>query len=316
MPERNLAAAVSWRTFPVGSGAASATVPLMVGTLGSGGKVALVAAGVHGDEGPWGALAISKLLTRVRADRLIGTIRVLPVANPLAMQQSARCAPLDQLDLNRCFPGNPAGSHTEMLAATITRHALEGADLVIDLHGGGSWAVNAFAFRFEGSEPIAAAIGAPLIVDHGYRNLGQVSLTTQARARGAQVGAVEMGGHSQAEGAWALRIAQGVERALVYAGVLAPDPELPAAPASIHVQPPQVLRPKQGGIFHPVVGAEAVGTIVSEGTVLGELRHPVTDETLEVFTAPWGRTALMLLRPMLCVLEAGAMTYVVAEADV
>ncbi len=316
MPEHNLAAAVTWRSISVGSGAASATVPLTVGTVGGGGKVALVAAGVHGDEGPWGALAISKLLARVRADRLLGTLRVLPVANPLAMQQNARCAPLDQLDLNRCFPGNPDGSHTEMLADTITRRALDGADLVIDLHGGGSWAVNAFAFRFAGSEPIAAAIGAPLIVDHGYRDLGQVSLTTQAKARGAQVGAVERGGHSQEEGEWALRIAQGVERALVHAGVLAPDAGLPAAPASIHVQPPRVLRPKQGGIFHPAVGAQAVGTVVPEGTLLGELRHPVTNETLEVFTAPFGHTALMLLRPMLCVLEAGAMTYVVAEADI
>ena len=56
------------------------------------------------------------------------------------------------LDLNRAFPGHPSGFHTERLADALTMHALGNTDSVIDLHGGGSWCVNSFAFQFPGDE--------------------------------------------------------------------------------------------------------------------------------------------------------------------
>jgi len=312
---RGLAREVRWRRIPVGSGAAAGVVPLPLGEVGRGGPVALIAAGVHGDEGPWGSLAIRHLLRRLAPERLIGTLRLLPVANPLAMEANRRCAPLDSLDLNRCFPGDPGGSHTEMLAHAIAQEAIAGADVAIDLHGGGSWAVNAFAFRFAGSEELAEAVGAPLILDNHHQAMGPVTLTTCARARGARVVAIEMGGHSAAEDPWAERIAQGVERVLVAAGVLTPSPDLPPAPRPLPIGPSAVLRPRRGGILVPHADQSQVGTVVPGGTLLGELRDPATWRRLEAFRAPFPRTALMLLRPMLAVLEAGAMTYVVADPD-
>ena len=61
----------------------------------------------------------------------------------------------DTLDLNRVFPGDRGGSHTERLAAALTTHAIDGAEIVIDLHGGGSWCVNAFVFQFPGGEALS-----------------------------------------------------------------------------------------------------------------------------------------------------------------
>src|SRR5712692_9215451 len=103
--------AIEWQYVPIGASAAVRQIELAIGTLGAGTPTALITAGIHGDERPWGAWAIHKLLDLVSTDDLQGSIRVVPVANPLAMEADSRNAPLDTLDLNRVFPGNPDGSH-------------------------------------------------------------------------------------------------------------------------------------------------------------------------------------------------------------
>lgn len=315
-----LADAVEWRVVEVGSGAAYGTVPLHVGTVGSQGPTALVTAGVHGDEGPWGAWAIRRFLDRVPLAALRGRLRLVPVANPLAMEHDARCAPLDNLDLNRTFPGHGNGSHTEMLADALARHAVEGADVVVDLHGGGSWCVNAFVHMFRGGEDLARAMGAPFVTDGDSRGAGTSSLTGYARSRGARVVAVEMGGRGRTEVDWAERIADGLVRALGAAGVLdlAAGREdggwLPSeAESAVELKPPVVMRPRRGGVFKPAVFEEDIGTLVPRGRLLGELRDPVTFEVVEEFRSPFEKTALLLLRPTLCRIEAGAMALVVSE---
>lgn len=300
---------IQWQSIPIASGAAAGQVKLSIGTVGSGSPNALITAGVHGDEGPWGAWAIRKLLERTSTDELVGTLRVVPTANPLAMEADARNAPLDTLDLNRVFPGDPRGSHTERLAAALVEHALPDVKLVIDLHGGGSWCVNAFAFMFEGSEAYARAFNSPFLVTGPDRS---VTLTGYARTQGAQVAALEMGGKSRHEEQWAERITVGLRRALGMAGVMTALPLLEKT-TSILVGPSLVLRPSQGGFFIPQVRVPDVGTIVPGGTPLGHLLDPYTLAVSETFTAPFPQTALLLLRPSVTRIEGGAMTYVVAE---
>ena len=305
----NLLSAIQWKYRPIPTGAASGQINLSIGEVGSGGPVALVTAGIHGDEGPWGAWAIRKLLERTALEDLRGTLRIVPNANPLAMEADARNAPLDVLDLNRVFPGDAYGSHTERLAAVLVEHALAGATVAIDLHGGGSWCVNAFAFLMAGGEALSRAFNPPFLMGGPDRT---VTLTGYARSQGATVAAVEMGGKSLQEEIWAERIATGLRRALGIAGVLSPV-TTPDTYNSVLVRDSIVLRPSQGGFFMPKVRAESVGTIVPGGTVLGELIDPLTLDVVETFTAPFTQTALLLLRPHVTRIEGGAMTYVVAE---
>ncbi|MEQ8677698.1 MAG: M14 family metallopeptidase [Aggregatilineales bacterium] len=304
-----LSDALKWRKVPVGASASVGTVDVAIGEVGTGAPAALITAGVHGDEGPWGAWAIHKLLQQTSPDDLIGTIRVVPNANPLAMEADARNAPLDVLDLNRTFPGNPDGSHTERLAHLLVEHALKDINVAIDLHGGGSWCVNSFVFQMPGGEALAKAFGAPFAVNAPDRS---VTLTGYARSQGVTVAALEMGGRSYLEETWADRIASGLRRALVVAGVLKPNDDAPAT-ESIPVGTSTVLRPPQGGIFIPKVTVDQVGTIVEKDTELGTLLEAGTHRHLWTFKAPFDQTAIMLLRPMIARIEGGAMTYVVAE---
>jgi predicted deacylase len=301
--------AIQWQHIPIGAGAAVRQIELAIGSVGNSKPTALITAGIHGDEGPWGAWAIHKLLDGVSVSDLRGSIRVVPVANPLAMEADLRNATLDQLDLNRVFPGNSDGSYTERIAAALVTHALDGVDIVIDIHGGGSWCVNAFVFQFADGEVLSQAIGAPLLAPGIERS---VTLTGYARtALNAMVTGIEMGGRSQLEQQWADRIAAGLRRALGATGIIAPVAE--PASVAIPVKPSMVLRPSQGGVFVPELRAESVGKVVPGGTVLGHLLDPVTFGVVETFRAPFEQTAIMLLRPTVARIEGGAMTYVVAE---
>ncbi len=301
---------IQWQNIPLPSLASETNLTLAIGTVGQGEPIAVISAGVHGDEGPWGAWAIHQMLERIPLEKLNGTIRVVPVANPLAMQADLRNAPVDQLDLNRAFPGHPDGSYTERVADLIVQNALQDADYVIDLHGGGSWCVNAFVFEMENSEILSNAIDAPFVVRAPDRS---VTLTGYAKSKGATVTAIEMGGRSQYEADWAHRIATSLIRALKAVGVIEDSIDIEEKNGdAIPLGNSKVLRPKMGGIFMPIVKADQVGKIVEEGTVLGHILDPVTHQIKETFTAPFPQTAIMLLRPTLCRIEGGAMTYVLA----
>ena len=301
---------MNWRKIPIGVTSAFGTADLLLGEVGCGSPGVLITAGIHGDEGPWGAWAINQLLNSIDETDIGGFIRVIPMANPLAMQVDKRNAPVDQLDLNRAFPGDASGSYSERLAHILATDGLDGIDVVIDLHGGGSWCVNAFVFEMGGGLELSRCFPAPFIVKAPAR---EVSLTGHAQSKGMTVTAVEMGGLGQNERQWAQKIADGLLRALCHCGAvdkrLAPPP--PAAPLA--VSGASVLRPGQGGIFVPALDATHIGTLVTKNTLLGQLHHPATFAVLEEFRAPFEETALLLLRPFVAQLEAGAMTYVVSQ---
>ena len=299
-----------WRGYPIGVTSAFGSSELQLGEFGDGRPGVLITAGLHGDEGPWGGWAISKLLGRIDAADVDGFVRVVPMTNPLAMQADKRNAAVDQLDLNRVFPGNAAGSYTERVAHVLATEALEGIDYVIDLHGGGSWCVNDFVFEMEGGRELSLSFPASFIVK---REAGFDSLPGYAKSLGMTVAAVELGGRSQFEENGAEKIAEGLLRALCKVGVIderkAPPPITPPLPVSGTT----VLRPDSGGIFVPVLDASHIGTLVPKDALLGQLHHPATFATIEEFRAPYDQTALLLLRPFMAQLEAGAMTYVVSQ---
>jgi len=102
----------------------------------SAGPLALVTAGVHGDEyeGPAAVLSLPELLS---PDRLQGTVIAVPVANPAAYAAGTRLHPEDGCNLARTFPGHPHGRPTEQLAAAIFEELAARAAYLIDLHSGG-----------------------------------------------------------------------------------------------------------------------------------------------------------------------------------
>jgi len=302
---------LTWHEVPITAHASARHIPLVYGQAGPPGPRVMLIAGTHGDEGPWSALAIRRVCEHPAA-RLTGRLRVMFTANALAAEVERRNSWIDSpnsLDLDGVFPGDAGGSHTQRLAAAITP-VIADNDVLIDLHGGGTWCVNAFVKRFAGCEQLAADLGAPFISNAPSKPGG---LTTHARTLGIAAANVEVGGRSRMEMYWTERIAAGLERALYRAGVLALDaPPAPPAPA-IEVGATAAIRARVGGIFVPTLREDAVGTVVPKGTELGRILDLHTLAELEAFTAPFDPTAMMLLRPQICTLEGSALVYVTAQ---
>ncbi len=113
-------------------------VPLYVAASANPGPTVVAIGGTHGDEyeGPVGLKNLTRGLdpSRLVAGRLI----VVPVLNVPAFRAARRDSPLDGKNMNRVFPGDAKGSITERIARFVTDEVLPRADVVIDLHSGGT----------------------------------------------------------------------------------------------------------------------------------------------------------------------------------
>lgn len=108
------------------------------------GPVLACIAGIHGDEAE-GVLALLDLWRMVEPDELAGRLVLVPVANPPAFAAGRRRSPLDDVDLNRSFPGREDGSPSQRLARELFHAIVLPADLVFSLH---SWYSSGLAENF------------------------------------------------------------------------------------------------------------------------------------------------------------------------
>jgi len=116
-------------------GWAKLMVPITVIANGDG-PTALVMAGNHGDEYP-GQVALLKMCRETKLEDVAGRLILIPCLNMPASRAMTRLSPLDGKNFNRCFPGNPAGTVSEMLADYLTTVLFPLADIVVDMHTGG-----------------------------------------------------------------------------------------------------------------------------------------------------------------------------------
>ena len=121
-----------WVEIPL---AGSAPIEAYVLRGGEAGPRTVVTAGIHGDEFE-GPAALMDLVADLRLDDFRGDLVLIPVANPPAFAAASRTSPEDGKNLARAFPGDPTGSPTERLAATLFG-AVGEADHLVDLHSGG-----------------------------------------------------------------------------------------------------------------------------------------------------------------------------------
>lgn len=104
---------------------------------GGDGPTALFTAGTHGDEYE-GQVALRRLARELINTNLHGRVIILPALNGPAVAAGRRNSPLDGDNLNRVFPGMHEGGPTAMIAHYVVTELFPRADLVIDLHSGGT----------------------------------------------------------------------------------------------------------------------------------------------------------------------------------
>jgi predicted deacylase len=113
------------------------SAPVPIASIANGeGPTVLVCAGNHGDEYE-GQIAALRLIDELEPGQVSGRLVVLPVVSVEASRAHTRFWP-SGANFNRSFPGREDGPPNEQLAHFLTTVLFPLADVVLDLHSGGS----------------------------------------------------------------------------------------------------------------------------------------------------------------------------------
>ena len=274
-------------------------IPIYVFNNGKG-PTLLLTGGVHGDEYE-GQIAISRLAQTLDLTSLKGRLILLPAVNMPAALHGTRLSPIDGRDMNRCFPGNPKGTFSEMLAHFVDSKVLPHVDVSVDMHTAGHSAecVPSTNMHYVADAALrnktmhaAAAFGAPYNVVFWGVDEG-ATLTSSVERRGILSLGTEIGGWGRVsvEG---VRIGErGVRNMLRHLGMASGKPDTvqrDGAKGTRHMMVRDAncysFAPA-GGIFEP---RHLAGDTVQSGQSAGFLHfiEDVDHAPIEVFYAASG----------------------------
>src|SRR5919201_5866208 len=110
--------------------------PVITVTGTKPGPTLFVNAGVHGGEYP-AIEAVIRLSKTLDPQTIAGTVVLMPVLNlPAFRNRTPFVCPVDNINPNRIFPGDPTGSYSEQMVHALINEFVVHADAYIDLHGG------------------------------------------------------------------------------------------------------------------------------------------------------------------------------------
>ena len=252
-------------------------VPYASFTGSAEGPHVTLVAGVHGAEYT-GMAALMRLIGTLEADRLRGRLTVVPVLNqPAFWSRTPFVVPADGANLNRSFPGDPAGSYTEALAHGLFEAFIAPTDVLVDLHAGDlPEALEPFCL-YEESPVQEQARALALVYGTGHvvrqtRAARTVGGSTSAAAadRGIPAITAEIGANGICDPTSVAGHLQGVHNVLVALGMLPEEFAVPV-PAPVEHEGWAWLRTPVRGFWQASV---AVGADVRAGDVLGVLLDP------------------------------------------
>jgi uncharacterized protein len=249
------------------------SIPVVVVNGAAPGPRVAATAGIHGAEYV-SIAALREVALGLDPADMRGSLVAVVTASPVAFAaRSIYVNPLDGRNLNRMFPGDPAGSPSERLADWITTHVITGSDVFVDLHCGD---MNEALVSFTGIEETGdAAVDArsrALAEAYGLRYLligpSPGTTTTAAAALGIPAILGEVGGQGRWPAEDVALHAAGFRRLLRTAGLIDTAPDQPRF--ATEVLPAEAwMRATATGYWHPSV---EVGQRVPKGQVVGEVQ--------------------------------------------
>lgn len=287
----------------VSLGTSTVSLPVAITHGSASGPVLAVTAGIHGAEYV-PIVAVRQFIRDLDATQMRGTIVACLQSSPAAFEErSAFVNPLDGQNLNRSFPGHPAGGPTARLAAWLWENLLARADYYVDCHCGDlPEALDPFTSVSPGPDGVVSersrALADCFDVARLIVNRTAGSTIGEAALAGIPAALVEVGG----EGRWSQEEAdiqrRGLRRVAAMAGIL-PAEEGPRPHLPIFEDAADVLSDRPG-LWFPEV---ATGTFVARGTRLGRLEDAFGDAVQEI------------LAPAAGVLSYGLSSLAAAEGD-
>lgn len=282
--------------------------PFVVARGLSDGPAVSLLSGVHAGEYPPIAANI-RFMHDLDAKQLRGTIVSLPVVDPPAFYtRSAFVCPIDGKNPNRCFPGDPNGTFTDVLTNAIFTNIISTATHLIDLHCGDVFEDLAPFTICRGSgdaevdrvaHGMAEAFGLPYVVSTKPTG-APLAGTTSASSACAGIPAItsEAGGRGLLTEPETQMQLHGITNVLRYLGALEGEPE---------PTPGQRTFASSNGFHAPVEGMwlpeVALQEEVHQGQRIGRIENLYGDEVAEIQAPVTGMVLYLTSSP--AVKEAG-----------
>jgi predicted deacylase len=253
------------------------------------GMTLCLTAGIHGDELN-GVEIVRKLVSKLTPGKLRGTVIGVPIVNLLGFTHGSRYLP-DRRDLNRYFPGNADGSSASRIANSFFQDIVSHCGLLIDLHTGSQNRTNMPQLRANLQIPevleFTTKFGSTAVLHSGKLH---GNLRNAATEFGIPAVALELGepGSLQTQ-----QVEEGVEIIETVLSRLNMTRRLWTAAESQPIfYSSRWVRVNSGGLL---VANVNVGQRVSQGTVLGSMVNPISNESIEVISPYTGRVLGMAL---------------------
>ncbi len=255
----------------------SVMIPITVIANGEG-PTALLTGGNHGDEYE-GPIALQQLAWDLEPADIAGRVIIVPYMNYPAFRAGTRVSPIDQVNLNRAFPGRPDGSVSQKIASYFNDALVPMADIVLDFHSGDKTldflpyaAAHYLDDKDQQARCVAAmqAFGAPWSMM--MLEIDAVGMfDTAVESQGKTFVTTELGGGGTATAASAAIGIRGAKNVLRHAGILSGGIE--AAQSTLLDMPGDDCFhfAEHDGLLHPLAD---LGDAVAAGQIIAQIWSP------------------------------------------
>ncbi|MEP6533689.1 MAG: succinylglutamate desuccinylase/aspartoacylase family protein [Bryobacteraceae bacterium] len=299
-------------------------VPLTVinGKRGPNPNGVICFGGTHGNEYE-GQVGLKRLAYDLDAEQIAGRVVLMPQLSESACVASTRTSPLDGVNMNRAFPGNPRGTVSSRIANFVKTRIFPLGRIVIDIHSGGMEGAFPYCTSFHPIPDLkqrAEIATVSRLFDTGFALIYSSAmasglLTDEAEAEGKVTIGSELGAGASTDRQGVRHAYEGTKNVLRHYGLLEgeivkirPEGSEPTRLIKADKLDAYVPAPANG-VWEPVV---ATGQAVNEGELLGRL-HDFSDHSSaarEILAPRAGWVAMLHLgaRP-----QKGQTLFVIAE---
>lgn len=295
--------------LPVCYMANGSELKLPVHEIGDGnGPIVGLTASIHGDE-TIGVEILRRVLETLRGETIKGTVKLMPVANPLAFEVANRNTPIDSTNMNRIFPGRSDGTITELIADTIANKFLHDLDAYIDVHAGGQDPVVDYTYIIN-DEKFSRSFLSEILYSpaHDYEGTS----ATYTKPRNIPTVTIECGGGPN-ESYYIEKGVNGILNMLRYQNVI--EGVVVKNEDQMIITHIEHVNPHNGGLFVPCFDFSNMNKIIEGKVVLGRVYNPMTLELLEEIIAPYENNLIILMRGNVNRILPGDFTFMIGNLD-
>lgn len=278
--------------------------------------------GTHGNE--WeGQVAVKRLCQELDPAEVSGCVILMPQLSESACAANQRVSPLDEVNMNRAFPGNPRGTLSYRIANFVKQYVFPRVRIVVDIHAGGREGGFALCTSFhpvpdraqrEEITAAAALFDTPFMLIYSSQ-MASGLLTDEAEADGKIAIGGEFGFGEGVNRKGVLHAYEGIRNLLRHYGMLTGpvekiDLQRSSTPRLVDARNLEDYVPcPRAGVWEPLID---LGQDVEQGQLLGRL-HDFSDHAAGSLELRAHRAGVLLMMNGTAMCQKGVTLYVIAQ---